>query len=671
MPVIYYARDPAGRRVEVPVTQQQHQQIQAAGGWRQSGAEAQAQQQVSEAYSKIQEQKEIQAPSGRVPKPVTEQEVAREVAKTKLPLRPEIVEKYAVTELPLRPEIVERYRPEPRPEPLPRPSEIIKVPPRAEIREPPEMRPDIHVTAPTPFTKFEAEPKAILRPERVYEKPPPRDVAEAIFEFAAPLLPTRTEREIAYPSPRVGITPIIEFGRGIAYGAITFPATIIKMPETIYTAVTDPVGTITAIGKKFQISPGFFVGEITGQAAISYGVGKLISTGIGKIRARAITTETQVGQYTFDPSTGFGKVGVDIVIKKKGKIIDLAQAEIGFKTFPKEIFKPSPFLAKVTTGIGTKKIGMAYVLGKGEVLGKITAPSGLSVTTAKAMGLMYKYPGFKRIAGTIGISETLAQPTGFLQTVGLGVTKTKLGLAGQKFVSYLFRRDITKTPITRIITKPTTKTTLPAVVGVQTKVVESIVKAGVTKPSPIITRAGVLTGAVSAFIAQKPPIVKEIIEEEYISPKAPRVVGVPALDIRQREATMQRFGLTQKSALRTMQRLGVGKVLKPMERMDIAQKPIQLPKIVPIQRPVTRLVPRVIQKPRLKLKLMLEQKLKTELGLAPPITVPIPVTKTLVVPPIFVPMPKKPLRRRRRKKPKFKYREIRHPFPTIRELIGA
>jgi len=156
--VIYYGRDPQGRRVEVIVSKQQHKDIQAGGGWRQSGAEAQVKKQITEQYQeavakeqvRIEKIKEeaieagktvLEKPSGEVLISTPEKVgVKRIVAAAVAAATPKIT----------APKI------EPRPPPgPPYIREVVReFPPKPEFLEPPVMRPDIRVTPTAPFVMY-------------------------------------------------------------------------------------------------------------------------------------------------------------------------------------------------------------------------------------------------------------------------------------------------------------------------------------------------------------------------------------------------------------------------------------------------------------------------------------------------------------------------------------
>ncbi len=555
----------------------------------------------------------------------------------------------------------------------------------AESLQPPIMRQDIHITPTGEFVLFERKPKAVIGLEKVYEKPAPE-----LFEF---LRPKRTEREIAYEAREVGFRPVVEFGMGLAYGAVTFPEAIVRLPETVYKIVTDPGAVVKGITEKFARYPTFGIGEVTAQILIGRGIGKITGIGLAKYRARGITAATEVGQYTFEPAKGLGKFGIDIVIKKAGKVIETARAQVGFKV-GKKLFDPSVYAAEVVA----EKAGLSYILGKGYVISKVTTPSGLATTIAKATGIMYKYPGFKPTLATLGISETLAAPTGLLRTVGLGVSKAGLVKAGQKFYSVLFKKDIPSYKITRIIPKApkvVTKPYVPAIVGAEVKTIAVLIGKAAVKPGPAITRAGVLTGAVTAFVGMEeaeravtsiPGRLDDVMdispwarrkkldieEEVYISPRAREVVGIQGLDTRQRAATMQQFGMGTGQAQRTLLDLGVSRAIRPKERLDIGlrQPPAQ------IQVPVQIQIPGLRQPPGLKLKppaLKLVPILKQPPGLKQPPAMAVPPI-VLIKPPTFpflIPEVKKkvPRKRKPRVKPRYKYRAIKHPFPSLKKLM--
>lgn len=656
--VIYYGRDPQGRRVEVQVSQQQHKDIQAAGGWRQSGAESQVkgqiQQQYQEAVAKEQVRIEsIKAEAIRAGKTVLEKKSGEVIITDPEKARVQQITAAAVSVTTPRitaPDI------EPRPSPTP---PYTRKDPFAEsrqiIKEPPKM-PAVRVTEPTPFTLFEARPKAVIGLERMYEKPPPE-----LFEF---LVPKRTEREIAYPSPRVGIRPIVEFPLGVAYGVVTLPTAIVRMPETAYAFVTDPIKSITAMGERFARMPGFFVGEIAGQTAATYGLGKLFGLGVAKVKARGITTELIAGEYTYRDIAG-GRIGLaraKAVILKKKKPVAKLDIETIFK--PAEIGEVSPAISRIMVTKPKPMRLMAAAKG-------ITYPEVSGFYPGISKAIIFKKG--KPISAAAAAGITKVEP-GILKAVGIGISappkaKTVFGA--------IFREAKAPPPITMIKAAPKviTKPGIPAVVTTTEAIVKGVSKA-ITKPPKAIPRTGVLTGAVTAFIGKAEAMKYMPAEEEvYISPRAREVVGVQALDTRQRVLSMQRFGLgaqqiqasAQKLGLGTRQaqatlsQLGIGRITMPRERISVVSAVGIMPGIRVAERFDIKFEPGLILEPP-----VVKPRERVDV-IQPPPPVILPGTPFV----LFSPERKKVVKKKKPKaKPAYKYREVRHPFPSLKSLMG-
>jgi len=838
--VIYYGRDPQGRRVEVQVSKQQHKQIQASGGWRQSGAKAQVQQQIREQYQasvakeqvRIEKLKEeairagktvIERPSGEVV--ITTPKTGKVITAAVAAATPRIT----------APKI------EPRPELL---REREPTPPR--IMEPPEM-PPVHVTAPVPFTMYEARPKpaikmgpprewvrgegriptteelSILGPELEIYPPPKKavpmretisepfliarekaakespDIFGEWIELAAPLIPVKTEREIAYPSARVGIEPIIGFGLGAAYGVVTFVPSIAKLPEAVYGVITKPEEAIKGITEEFVTQPTFAIGKILGGVITGFGIGKLVGWGITKFRPSKAVAEARItparpaitrmrydieadllrgtkfikgkgvakvyygigkaeqayARITMDIKTSLKKLyptKVETTIIKLGKGItkhEILTAKTGYietitgkgityikKGFryehPEILGKPYQVtlagkpaaMQTVIKGLTGEKLYFQKLIAGKEFTLKITAGRGIGLyevtpqymarTAAQYRTMLsevtrvaYKGKRIKIQKIGVGVAERAKfKPVSLEQSLKqMGIGKfgpaakvvTRTGKAWQQQARTLAAIEQSMKLAAETVIKPPVVTPVSAAASARAALYATgkFAVPTVTKVARVAPRAAPLATTVSQVAgigrvervaeekaayparletafpdlamrtspwarARMKPMLEE--EEVYVSRRARKVVGVQALATRQRVITMQRFGLGEQQAQVTLSQLGImqAPMVKPalgigvVTGLGLTQKQIQSQ----------------FQKQAQQQRQISKQAQEQAIGFQVPV-VPI-------VPPFmpFAAIPterkkKVPRKRKPRVKPAYKYREIKHPFPSIRELMGV
>jgi len=100
-----------------------------------------------------------------------------------------------------------------------------------------------------------------------------------------------------YKGKRTGLEPakygVVEFGKGVARSIITFPETILHTPSFAIQTATNPVKAGKQIISEFTSNPAGFIGEITGTAIVTEGIGKGIKGTKGAI-TKKLTPEGAV-----------------------------------------------------------------------------------------------------------------------------------------------------------------------------------------------------------------------------------------------------------------------------------------------------------------------------------------------------------------------------------------
>jgi len=359
------------------------------------------------------------------------------------------------------------------------------------------------------------------------------------------------------------------------------------------------------------------------------------------VKARRITTELEVGKYTFRDIMG-ERIGIAesrATILRRQKLIARAKIETVFK--PGKPGVEVPAISRILLEKPAKPMKL-WALAKAKVF-----PEVRGVYPGVSRAIIFEKG--KPIAAAYARSITKMRAD-ISRTIGVSITGPKItpGIYGA-----IFQRI--KPSVPSVFFKPPKIVTkvkpAPPIVGVTAEAITKGVVKVITKPPKVVPKVGVLTGAITAFAGRAEPFVamkyKPLEEEEvYISPEAAKIVGIPTLVARERVLAMQRYGLTQKTMEGTLQELGIGETLKPT--LKPIQRPITIQRTVPIQ--VPKLIP--ITTPKVTLKF------PPRLTLRPPITKVVPVVP-ITKPPIKVGVPL--IRRIKKKKP-----PIRKKKPPIK-----
>ena len=331
------------------------------------------------------------------------------------------------------------------------------------------------------------------------------------------------------------------------------------------------------------------------------------------------TTALEVGEITYGAKAG--RVESEALIFREGKLLSTAELKTFFQIAepgkPFAVFTAAKVKPKVTGAEVQRFVGIAKARVTGKGFLKIT-DRGFTITRKGIMGTAESYlfgKDLKLVAGAEAYGITISEK-GLYKSVAEVTGWTKKGIPFRQLgVSFLAKKAppvdyYPKIPRPTTAMKPFGRPAVIASLEATTKQVSSVIgTAAVPKTPPSV---GVLTGAIASFVgrgempkekAAYPAMVekafpktelaispwarvkKPIIEEEeiFISAKAKEVVGVQALDVRQRAATMQEYGLTQESMSSTMQQLGMPQAVVSKEVVGIGLKQIPVQQQIQIQ----------------------------------------------------------------------------------------
>ena len=557
-----------------------------------------------------------------------------------LPLRPEVVERYPPSPYiprprpPTKAELLREYVREPPPPMFPK----VRVPEPVKIREPPEP---LFVTI---GARAIREREAAARAERewleAYFVPKPKEpfyvhigkgIAAAV---AAPtLMIGEVARAIHEPEFRMEfaarpvektISQILGVGKGIVETAIKYP---------VFTAAAwlTPVGIKIGLKRVGIIKPTYKVTYLRGVAmAREWRMGEAV---IMKPPKRGVSIVTYKPPIKVKPTFIFPK---EFLVKKP-----ISFAEMVVEKVPR-VLRKRVYIEKI------KPITVEMVVKKPPKIPEVIP----AISIKKITGIVTRVAKPKKII-TVGVRREaemlvpikLPKPPTFIVKVARPITKPMKPFLPPKVP-----------PVTKII--PKKPPTITKVVG---------------KPRPIV-------GVIRPMLA--PISVKEVVAMpyEYIAPAAAAVVGIRPIPVMERPALRPAVTVIQKQKemQRTLSAMGVATEVRPRFRYEARAfvrafkppPPITIPGIKPpVVKPkppppitipkITPKPPPVVPKPPPPItKLAPPDIIPGILDIAPPIIPLLPRRKKRVV------------RRKPKVKPRYKYRVIRHPFPSIKELMG-